>query len=275
LAKPVPGREVHKRSKFRKLQITNFKLQIPMRRTVIAELLDSDIGTPQEIAASLADLRRINRWFGGIATTRAMLRDALTNRISKSNNDGNAGPGGVVTLLDVGAGSGDVPLSLFREFDTESFRLRVILLDHSPLHLRASNDLRGSNAKSSYRVAGDALRLPFHDGSLDLVSCALLAHHLEPDEIIQFVNEALRVARVAVLINDLRRSWLHLALVYAGFVFFRSRFTRHDAPASVRRAYTRQELAAILRSTSAGNIVVRNHYLFRMGAIVWKNAPST
>src|SRR5947199_5866128 len=37
------------------------------------------------------------------------------------------------------------------------------------------------------------------------------------------------------LINDLVRSWLHLAFVYTGMPLYRSRLTRHDAPASVRQ----------------------------------------
>ena len=52
-------------------------------------------------------------------------------------------------------------------------------------------------------VAGDALALPFRDASFDLLSSTLFAHHLSPQELVQFVDEALRVCRVAVLINDL------------------------------------------------------------------------
>ncbi len=44
-----------------------------MKRVVIPELLDSDAGTPSEIAASLSDLNRINRWFGGVATTQFLV----------------------------------------------------------------------------------------------------------------------------------------------------------------------------------------------------------
>ena len=40
-----------------------------MKRIVTTEWLDSDKGTPAEVAASLADLRGINRRFGGVATT--------------------------------------------------------------------------------------------------------------------------------------------------------------------------------------------------------------
>ena len=69
-------------------------------------------------------------------------------------------------------------------------------------------------------MAGDALALPFRNASFDLVSCNLFAHHLSSEQAIQFVNEALRTCRIAVLVNDLVRHRLHLALVYAGLPLF-------------------------------------------------------
>src|SRR5207237_8827140 len=45
-----------------------------MRRIATAEWLDTDSGTADEISASLADLRRVNRWFGGVSTPEGMLR---------------------------------------------------------------------------------------------------------------------------------------------------------------------------------------------------------
>ena len=121
-------------------------------------------------------------------------------------------------------------------------------------------------------VTGDALALPFGDGTFDLVSCNLFAHHLSPREVVAFVNEALRVCRSAVLINDLVRGALHLSLVYAGLPLYRSRLTRHDAPASVRQAYTPEEMRAMLEQTRAARVEVHRHYLFRMGVIAWKRA---
>ena len=116
----------------------------------------------------------------------------------------------------------------------------------------------------------DDLALPLADGSFDLVSCALFVHHLEPPAFAAFLREALRVCRIAVLLNDLRRSALSLGLVYAGFPLFRSPLTRHDGPASVRRAYTAAELQAMLASSAASRIEISPHYLFRLGAIAWK-----
>ncbi len=220
-----------------------------MKRVLTPELLDTDSGTPAEIAASLDDLRRVNRWFGGIATTEGLIR-----RVARQINVSS------LSLLEVAAGSGYVPEIASERLRRQGLTLRVTILDRALSHL---ND--GDRA-----VAGDALALPFRDLSFDLVSCNLFAHHLRPEEFLQFVDEALRVCRVAVLINDLVRSPLHLSLVYAGLPLYRSRLTRHDAPASVRQAYTPEEMQALLAQTSAARTEIHRHYLFRMGVIAWK-----
>ena len=120
----------------------------------------------------------------------------------------------------------------------------------------------------------DELLEPVHqrldDGLHGVGAGQPLVHHLEPQQIVQFMSEALRVARHAVLINDLVRHRLHLALAYAGYAIYRSRLTRHDAIASVRRAYTIDEIIGILRLTSAVKVEAKQFFMFRMGVIAWK-----
>jgi hypothetical protein len=99
----------------------------------------------------------------------------------------------------------------------------------------------------------------------------LFVHHLEPDDIVRFVNEGLRVCRKAVVINDVVRDPVHLALVYLSLPLYRSRFTHHDAPASVKRAYTIAEMREMLGKTSAARVEIARHPLYRMGAIAWKH----
>jgi ubiquinone/menaquinone biosynthesis C-methylase UbiE len=224
-----------------------------MRRQVIPELLDTDSGTAAEIAAALSDLRRINRWFGGISTTRCMI-EAVAQRVEA----------GSISLLEVAAGSGHVPQAAGMRARKDGRAVQITLLDRAQSHLPIEN-VNGTRA-----VAGDALTLPFADASFTLVSCCLFAHHLEPQEVVEFVNEALRVCRVAVLINDLVRHPLHLALAYASLPLYRSPITHHDAPASVRRAYTTEEMRGMLQKTRAARVEIRHHLLFRMAAIAWK-----
>ena len=220
-----------------------------MKRILIPELLDTDSASRAEIAAALADLRMVNRWFGGAATMCSLVREAA-RRTGKRE----------LSLLDVGGASGDIPVRVSRQLAGDGVRLDFVILDRSASHLNGTGRV----------VAGDGLTLPFADGAFDLVGSSLFLHHLEPGELVRFINESLRVARMAVLVNDLRRSLAHLALSYAGFPLYRSRFTRNDAPASVRRAYTTDEMRDLLQSSRGLAVEVRHHYLYRMGAIVWR-----
>ena len=222
-----------------------------MRRKVIPELLDEDLGTGEEITASLADLRHINDWFGGTRTTAALL-ERVSQRCGCTQ----------LSLLEVGAGSGDTTRRAGRILQAKGVRVAVTLLDRMWSHLPQGG---------TRSVAGDALALPFRDGAFDVVSCSLFAHHLEAEGLRSFVQEGLRVCRKAVLINDLIRSRLHLALVYAGLPLFRSRITWHDAPASARRAYTPMEMREMLQNVKGGEVTISRHYLYRMGVMVWKS----
>jgi len=221
-----------------------------MRRTVIPEWLDDDLGTAAEIGETLADLRHINEWFGGVRTTTELLRRVARERGLRK-----------LSILEVGAGAGDVPLAAQRLLAGHGVGSQVTLLDRASSHLPPGG---------AALVAGDALRLPFRDGTFDVVSCSLLAHHFEPETLVEFACESLRVSRQAVLINDLIRSRLHLLLVYLGLPLFRSRITWHDAPASVRRAYTCDEMRGVLANVGARKVQVSRHYMFRMGVLLWK-----
>jgi hypothetical protein len=66
------------------------------------------------------------------------------------------------------------------------------------------------------------------------------------------------------------RDPIHLALVYVSLPLYRSHFTHHDAPASVRRAYTIDEMRQMLQQTTAVKLEIGRHPLYRMGAIAWK-----
>jgi ubiquinone/menaquinone biosynthesis C-methylase UbiE len=221
-----------------------------MKRVVVEELLDSDSGTPREVAGSLKDLRMFNSWFGGVHTMSSLLLRVARKRGLKH-----------ISWVDVAGGEGYVATRTQRSLARSGISSQPVILDRAATHLGNSHPA----------VCGDALALPFRDNSFDAVGCSLFLHHLEPAEIVRFVREGLRVARHAFLIQDLQRHPLHLALSYLGMPLYRSRITRHDAVASVQRAYTVEEVRKILAPiAAAANIEIKKFFLFRMGVIVWK-----
>lgn len=222
-----------------------------MKRIPSIELLDNDEGTPEEIAASLADLNNINRWFGGISTTESMVKQvARTAGLRK------------LSLLEVASGLGYVPQKVSNRLRADGLEFSFTLCDRSASHL----------GRQLPAVAADVFSLPFPANTFDLVHSALFMHQLAPEQVLACVNESLRVARKAVLINDVVRHSLHLMLVYAGLPLFRSRITHNDAPASVRQAYTPDEMRALLKQIPGARIEIHRHLLFRMAVIVWKTS---
>jgi ubiquinone/menaquinone biosynthesis C-methylase UbiE len=226
-----------------------------MLRIDSEEILDSDQCPGPEAETSLRDLCRINRWFGGVGTTRSLIERVASLSGQKH-----------FTVLEVAAGFGEVPRAAASRLANRGITLQITDLDRMPSHLQ-----RGHRA-----VVAEALALPFHDNSFDLVTCSLFAHHLQPTDLARFGDEAARVSRCAVLINDLIRHPLHLALVYAGFPLMRSYVSRVDGVASVRRAYTPEEVRQIMSGSKAvDHIEISTHYLFRMGVIAWKSRMSS
>jgi len=228
-----------------------------MRRIDTPEILDSDACSREEVQAVLKVITSINRRFGGVSTTQRMVERVA--RVAKVRQ---------LSLLEVGAGSGEVP-EIVRQNVAQRISLEVTLLDRAHSHLVSTNGSTAGNRS----VVAEALSLPFSNNSFDLVSCNLFAHHLQPHDLAAFVREGIRVSRMALLINDLVRHPLHLALVYASLPLMRNRVAWLDGLTSVRRAYIPREIRSMITSTLASNqrqLEISRHYLFRMGVIVWK-----
>ena len=211
------------------------------RRIESHELLDEHDAPREDMERSLRDLRRINKYLGGISIYRRLLR-RFTPR----------------SVLDIGTGTSDdleaiphVPLRIGLDFK----------IDHL-LYMRDGSGV--------LRVVGDATRLPFRDGAVDVVTSAHFFHHFSPEGNVTILREALRVARQGVTVNDTRRHYaplLFVQLLSALGLF--GRITRYDAPASVRQAYTLNEARKIAARTGSRFEIVRM-WPFRLGILLWK-----
>ena len=189
-------------------------------RVIRPELLDH--APESEAAPNLDDLVRINRRLGGHALALKMLAQV-------------ARPSEEFTILDVGAATGDNGAVVSRAYPGA----RVVSLDRSAFHLS-----RGDGQ----RVRGDGFQLPFSDRSMDFVFSALFLHHFPNAEAVALLREFARVARRAVLVNDLERHilpWLFLPATR--WLFGWHRITLHDGPVSVAAAFRKGELLHLAR----------------------------
>jgi ubiquinone/menaquinone biosynthesis C-methylase UbiE len=229
-----------------------------MERIVESEWLDSDLGTPEEIDSALHSVNLANRRFGGVRLHTRLLRRALA-RVSPAVSQMTR-----PHILEVASGRANVLQAALLRLGGA---VDVTLLDRSAVHLPNPRSWP-AELPMPHVLAGDALDLPFPDSSVDIVSCCLFLHHLDPPQIERYLAEAQRVARVAVVINDLERTAIHYRLARLNRFIDPSRISRHDGPVSVCRAYTRSELARMLKDTGR-SFHLERAWLYRLGAVLW------
>lgn len=189
-------------------------------RVLKPEILDT---LPDEEArASLADLIRINRHWGGHSTLGHLLRD-------------NVKASETFSMLDVGAASGDMADCVRQWYPGGS----VVSLDGIASHLKQASGLR---------IAADAFHLPFRRKSFDFVFCSLFLHHFTDEEIVRLLEGFGDVARRAVLVIDLERNPIaYYFLPWTKWLFRWDPVTVFDGPISVEAAFRSKELEELAR----------------------------
>ena len=218
----------------------------PTRRRGV-EFLDLPDVDPELVKRSLADVARANALFGG--TSSAL--DELGNALKEVPRE--------ATLLDVGTGLGDIPCRAREEARRNGVELTTIGLD------AAAELASASQSSVDFAVCADALRLPFADNSIDIVMCSQVLHHFAARESAELLREMDRVARVRVIVSDIRRSWIAAAgLWLASFPLRFHAVSRHDGVVSVMRGFTPEELEDTVHEAIARRPVAHRRRAFRV-----------
>jgi SAM-dependent methyltransferase len=222
---------------------------VPRRQRGV-EHLDDPSTDPALRERSLRDIGRSNLLLGGTWAVLSEVRRVLPSL------DADA------TLLDVGTGLGDIPARARRVAARRGVRLTTVGVDEAETLARATRELLDGS------VCADARHLPFAEGAVDVVTCSQVLHHFEDAEIPAVLREMQRVARRAVIVSDIRRSWLAAAGFWlATWPMGFHPVSRHDGVVSVLRGFTPGELAGHVRAATRREARVRRHPGFRVTAV--------
>ena len=213
------------------------------------EYLD-DPATPSHVRArAMLDVARSNTLFGGTRVVTSALRTLMPVLPKHS------------ILLDVGTGLGDIPARSIRDAQVAGVSLQAIGLDVM------ESLLRTARARLAWVVAGDVRRLPFADGTADVVTCSQLLHHFAEPDARAIIAELHRVSRGFVVIGDLRRSWLAAGGFWIASIGLRFHpVTRHDGVTSVLRGFTARELERLIHEVTGVAPAVRRGAFWRLSA---------
>lgn len=222
------------------------------RDATIRELLDGATLDPAGLRRNLRDIRRINALLGWTAfTVREVSRYVRSRGLTS------------FALLDVASGSADMPLAIARWARRAGVTAHIVATDLNPQIVAVAREQAASMPEVLVECQ-DALALTYPSGAFDIALCTLALHHFDPDATIPLLRNLARVGR-RVMVFDVERS----PAAYAGAVLLTrlalmDGMTRHDAPASVRRAYTAPELAALAEHAGLRDARVRVGFPFRL-----------
>jgi SAM-dependent methyltransferase len=211
-------------------------------RRIGSELLDDPAAPAGAVEASLRNISRSNRWFGGASALRWGLLRLLAG----------VPAGRTLTLLDLGTGAGDLPRAAVRWGARRGIGIRPLGLELSRVAARLA---RGRGVPT---VVGCAGAPPVADRSVDIVTVSMVAHHFEAESVVELVRVCDRLARVGVVICDLRRSVLGAVAFRVGAHLLRfDPVTVADGLTSIRRGYTPRELSTLLARAGVSARVAR------------------
>lgn len=216
--------------------------------------MDDPFCDPTDLEQALDALSVTNRWFGGLAAIRRPIARALDGRAP-----------GPLDLLDVGTGAADIPRALEGWLRARGWEPRFCLTDNHATTLGVAR----ARAPGAGFVRLAAPRLPFANNAFDIGLSGTMLHHLETDDAAEFLRELDRVSRFGWVVSDLRRGapgrWAVGAL--AATLWRRNELPRHDGPASVRRSFTRGEIATMLEDAGPPDAIARGAGPFRWVAL--------
>jgi SAM-dependent methyltransferase len=216
------------------------------RSAALERMDDRSIGG-DELAEALRQLRAINRALGSAwPTLEGVLR--LWRAAGKPNQ---------LSILDIGAGSGDINRLLLAWATRRGIAMRITLVDIHPETCAAAAAYYMHEPRVQV-VCGDVMHLGV--GVADIVTAALFAHHFASEQLPDLFTALTRAARIGVVVNDLHRHRLAWAGIWvATRMLSRNRMICHDAPLSVQRGFR----AADLRQLRAAPGLARLNYTWR------------
>lgn len=222
------------------------------------ELLDTGAGSLADVRTNLDEMWRLNTLFGGLRALTCHLHPPPSSTFQPLH------------IVDVGTGSGRLPLHLVGWARKHQLQLQVYPLDISGRNLAVARANIGSHP-AIHPVQADGLALPFAPQQIDYFMSSLVLHHFPPEALVSLLRETFRLARRGIIMSDIVRGYLPLAafrLIQP--IFARHYLTRRDGITSIKRAYTAHELTELAREAGLSHARVVAHFPWRMTLVVAK-----
>lgn len=210
-----------------------------MQRDIAArEQMDRPDADPRLLERTYAQFPLVNRCVSG---WRGVYADLVRPALPRNRS---------ATVLDVGCGGGDIALALLGWARADGFGIKVTGIDPDPrahdFASRAGTAAGFRTGELEFRRAASA-DLVAEGQKFDVVISNHVLHHLDPPALADIFSDSQQLAGSLAIHSDIRRRRSALALFgLATLPLAGTSFIRRDGLTSIRRSFTREELARAL-----------------------------
>ena len=150
-------------------------------------------------------------------------------------------PGRQFSFLDLGAGGGDLSLWLHHTAKKRKLKLKITSLDYDPRIIVYLRTKFASYPQIKVRQQ-DVLDINPEQERFDFVFSNHLLHHLQTEDIPEFIRHMCRMTKRVLIFNDLKRSkWSYLGFALYGALFLHRSFSYRDGLLSIQRSFVKAD----------------------------------
>jgi SAM-dependent methyltransferase len=167
-------------------------------------------------------------------------------------------------ILDIACGGGDVTVRLWHYARRSAISVRIDGCDCSQRAVDYASRKAAECGAAVRFFRLDALTEDFPE-QYDILMNSLFMHHLDEHQATALLAKMFAAAQIGILINDLERNPINLLLVtLATRLLSTSPVVHNDGPASVRAAYTVDEMKILAAIAGLSNCTVNRRWPCRL-----------
>ncbi|UBM57888.1 methyltransferase domain-containing protein [Marinilongibacter aquaticus] len=224
------------------------------KRSFEKELMDLGQYSDADFERNLRELEYTNRFLGGHRATLWAFKKFIKRQNQRS-----------LKIADIGCGGGDTLWALAKYCQKKGIQAEFYGIDYNTVGV-AYAQKKLSGFENVHFIHSDYRHV---EEDFDLILCSLFTHHLNDEQLEEYLIWNKNKAKKGFIINDLERNRLAYASIrLLCFLLPVSYLYAHDAPLSVRRSFKKKDWRSWGHKLNM-HLEIKWHWAFRI-SVCWQ-----